>query len=328
MTRPPLLVFLTVDTEIWPFTENWRETGLKDETARYIDGVTASGSFGLPYQLERLSRHGLRGVFFVEALFACELGLEPLRRIVTMIREGGHDVELHLHPEWLARMTRPVLPGRTGRNMHEFDEGEQSALIAAGVENLRACGVDTISAFRAGNFGANHDTLRALRQNRIPYDSSYNLAYLSRTCRLRTPSPMLQVSPLEGIHEFPVTSFEDYPGHARPVQLCAISSREAEHVFEEAWRRGWHSVVWVSHSFELLKRRIRPGAPALTDRVAIARFDRLCHFLASNRERFRTAGFDEVDAASLPEAQPTEWIRSHVLRTALRLPEQVLSQLL
>jgi len=328
LRRSKLLVLLTVDTEIWPFTPNWRERGLEEEVARYIDGVTESGSFGVPYQLERLSRSGLKGVFFVESLFMCEVGPAILRRIVSMVQERGHDVELHLHTEWLARMSRSILPGRTGQNMRQFTEAEQTTLIARGLENLRACGAGPVSAFRAGNFGANHDTLRAVARNGIPIDTSLNASCLRLECDLATSEPVYQPGRMGGVYEFPVTNFRDFPGHFRPAQLCAASSSEMERMLEQAWERGWHSFVWVSHGFELLKRRIRPGRPSLADRIAVRRFDRLCDFLAANRDRFQTVGFGDIDLEAIPGEQPRQPLRSGLARTAARFAEQALSQII
>jgi len=327
MDRPPLLVFVTVDTEIWPFTSSWRETALKEETQRYIEGLTRGGSYGLPYQMDLMGRHGLKGIFFTEALFACEMGIEPLRRIVDMVQMARHDVELHLHTEWLAKMTQNILPGRTGTNIKDFSEEEQTILLARGLRNLRDAGAERVSAFRAGNFGASLDTLRALARNGIVYDTSYNVCYLGHSCEIRTPEPLLQPSRIGGVYEFPVTHFRDYPGHFRPVQLCACSFAETEHALNQAWARGWHSLVIVSHSFELLKRRIRPGHPSLPDRIVINRFERLCEFLGRNRDRFQTSSFKDIEPAHIPAAQPARGLQSRIDRTALRYMEQALSQI-
>ena len=102
------LVFLTVDVEVWPVhAGGWPHRPLhedahcKREIAGYLDGLTSSGPFGVPYQLEVLKRHGLKATFFVDPLFSFALGIEPLNRIVRMIEQAGQAVALHLHPEWL-----------------------------------------------------------------------------------------------------------------------------------------------------------------------------------------------------------------------------------
>src|SRR6266542_1373328 len=105
-------VFLTVDTEISSYGSRWRGSVTTEDIERDIYGVTTGGQFGLPYQIERLNAHGLKAVFFVEALFAEVSGREPLRDIVQMVQDGGQEVQLHLHTEWLPRMPTPVIAGR------------------------------------------------------------------------------------------------------------------------------------------------------------------------------------------------------------------------
>src|SRR5690606_22024273 len=74
MARKPLNVMITVDTEIWPRCHDWRERRLQGDIARDILGQTPNGRYGIGYQAQLLAQHGLKAVFFVEALFACEVG--------------------------------------------------------------------------------------------------------------------------------------------------------------------------------------------------------------------------------------------------------------
>jgi hypothetical protein len=322
-----LNVFLTVDTEVWPRTPDWRETRLERELRCDIDGVTAAGDFGLPYQLRVLGAHGLKAVFFVEALFADAVGREPVEKIVALVRGAGHEVGLHLHSEWLRRLDPSPLPGRTGSNLRDFGADEQAVLVARGLETLRACGAPDVYAFRAGNYGANNDTLVALARNGVTFDTSHNTCYLGGACDVRTPGPLLQPRRIEGVWEFPVAFFRDWPGHNRHAQLCACSGPELEGALLGAWRRGWFAFVIVSHSFELVKRPKGPGGLARPDRVVIRRFERLCRFLAAHRDKFGTAGFGEIDPAQIPAEPPGVPLRSGMHRTAWRFGEQLVRRL-
>lgn len=318
-----LRVFLTIDTESWPRRPDWRETSMRQDVEREIYGVTAQGTFGISYQMDVLEAHGLKAVFFVESLFACAAGLEPLRRIVESIVRRGHEVQLHIHPEWLKWMDGSLLPGRTAHNLKDLSEKEQETLIAAGLENLRRCGIERPCAFRAGNYGANFDTLRALARLGIAYDSSYNACYLDSDCGLRTGKRLLRPMRMHGVHEFPIAFFSDWPGHIRHAQLCACSSRELRKALENAWRTGWHSFVLVSHSFELVRGRRRPGVPLEPDWVVIRRFERLCRYLADHADQFVTYGFADVDPAELRGNSPASPLKSPVYRTAERFLEQL-----
>jgi hypothetical protein len=317
-----LNVFITVDTEVWPLLPDWREAGLGRDIDRDLNGVTPSGRVGVSYQIDVLNRYGLKAVFFVEPLFAEVAGLEPLRAVVAEVQGRGHEVQVHLHPEWLRWMRQPLLPGDTPPYLKDFPEEDQSVLLARGISLLRASGAVRLCAFRAGDYAANFATLRALARNGIAYDSSYNHCYFGTTCGLQTGEVIRQPVVLEGVHEFPISSFSDWPGHHRHAQLTACSFREMRTALLGAWRQGWYSFVIVSHSFELLKRRRqRPDRPE-PDRLVVRRFDRLCRFLAENRDKFRTAGFADLTAGSVPTVGRTTALRSAPYATLSRVVEQ------
>jgi len=316
-------VYLTVDTEVWPRSRDWRENNLAPDMDRDIYGVTSQGEYGLRYQLDVLEGSGLEAVFFVESLFATVVGPSRLAEIVGLIRQRGHDVQLHVHPEWLEWMADPIVSGKHSPFLKDFTESEQALLIARALENLRACGADRVCAFRAGNYGANLDTLRALRACNITYDSSYNFPYLASYCGLTLPGPLEQEREIEGVVEYPITHYEDWPGHHRHLEITACSLGEMQHVLLEAWRRGRSSVVLVSHSFELLRNLRAFHRPLLPDRVCVKRFEQLCRFLARHRDKFRTATFAEREGTPAPRTEAVRPLKSNVLRTAQRFTEQL-----
>lgn len=323
--RPPLDVLITVDTEVWPRSPGgtrWDGSDLRPHVRRDIYGDTADGAFGLPYQIDVLNAHGLKAVFMVEALFADAVGPGPLREIVGLVQQGGHEVQLHVHSEWLGWMPEPPLPARTGRAIAKFTEEEQVVLLAHGLENLRRAGASDVRAFRAGNYGANFDTLRALARVGIPFDTSYNLCYLRAGCGLGLAEPLVQPRMLEGVCEVPISFFGDYPGHYRHAQLTSCSFGEMRLALNRGWEGVWRTFVIVSHSFELLGRN-HNNIPAAPDRIVIGRFEKLCRFLGANRDRFRTVGFSDLDPAALVAPTTATKLRTGVLSTTLRYGEQL-----
>ena len=324
--RMAVKVFLTVDTELsMPFDADWRGNELARVMERDILGKSTAGEFGIVSPMDLLDRHGLKAVFFVEPLFADAVGPARLREIVAMIQERGHEVQLHIHPEWLSRTEHPVVPCREAWDMRAFSEEEQATLLGRAIENLTAAGAPRPVAFRAGNYGADRATLRALAGHGIRFDTSYNKPFLGGVCRLESLGTLLQPAAVDGVYELPVTFFDTWPLDPRPLQLCACSSAEIENVLRQAWKRGWHSVVLVSHSFELIKRPRDGEHVPPPNRVVIRRFERLCRFLAAHRDRFETAGFTDLDPADFPAEQPAEPLRSTVPRTAWRILEQIVS---
>jgi peptidoglycan/xylan/chitin deacetylase (PgdA/CDA1 family) len=322
-----LKVILTIDAEIWPKDADWprravapEKTDFSGELAADIYGGMSDGEFGLPYQIAVLNRYGLKAVYFVEALFASRIGLPVLQGIVDLIRAGGHEVQLHLHTEWLGDIHDPLLPFGHRQYLSQFTRAQQAALIRKGLANLAAVGVDGITAFRAGSFGANRDTLLALADNGIAIDSSYNRTCLRDDWGLpRAPDqPVL----LDGVWEFPMTAFCDYPGHFRHAQLCACSFAELRHALLASAQAGWFSFVILMHSFELLKNRNGPDK-LKRDRLGMRRFEKLCDFLASRPDLFRTTVFSEIELATIPPIAPeTAVLRSRPFDTAWRYVEQ------
>ncbi len=316
-------VFLTVDTEFWPHTSDWRENGLAQDIDRDIHGRTKEGDFGIGYQIDILEKHNLKAVFLVEALSPCVTGIEPLHQIVSLIRSRGQDVQLHLHPEWLAWTDDRSLPPKRGDNIRDYSFEEQVILLAKGIENLKACGVTTVRAFRAGNYGADLNTLRALHSLGIEFDTSHNTTYLKSACDIRTADLLLQPRDIEGVREFPISFFQSWPRGYRHAQVCACSSQEMQGALMGAWRRQWYSFVIVSHSFELLKGRKQKDSQAAPDRIVIRRFEKLCRFLDANRDKFKTSGFDELDVDSIPSLNPQSPLPGKRRHTLWRHLEQL-----
>jgi hypothetical protein len=253
--------------------------------------------------------------------------LEPLRKIVTLIQAGGHEVQLHIHTEWLEHMSDSVLSRKTGQNLKDFSEEEQTVLIARGLNNLRAAGVSSVCAFRAGNYGANFDTLRALARNGILFDTSHNTCYLDSDCGMPTPRPVLQPVQMNGVYEFPVSYFSDWPGHYRHAQLCACSWGELESALRDARRRAWYAFVVVLHSFELIRHGTTFAEPARADSIVIRRFERLCQFLADNRDKFQTAVFSDISPEAIRVVNGSGPLRSKLSSTVWRFAEQMVRRI-
>lgn len=316
-------VFYTVDTELSPGLHQRGLTPLENLNAN-VFGITRRGEWGIRYQIERLNAHRLKGVFFVEALCAYLGDPDILKRIVEPVLEGGHEVQLHLHTEWLKWIDKDPVGGRRGENISDFDAADQVRLLELGLVALTQAGVPKPTAFRAGNYGANNDTLRALSRLGVRYDTSYNQPFLLDCCRIVCPAPLYQPAALDGVIEVPVTFFEDYPNHTRPLQLAAVSSAEMKWAIDRCVANDRPVAVIVSHSFELLNRK-RERANA----ILVRRFDRLCALLQQRQASAPTTSFASFDAARAIAApgKPAP-LRSATARTAMRMLEQTVGNLI
>jgi len=285
-------VFFTIDVEVW--CDGWRDIDAKfpDAFRRYIHGPTPKGQYGLPFQLRLLNESGLRAVCFVEPLFAMRFGSDPLAEIVALVRDAGHEPQLHLHTEWVDEARVPLFPGVTGKRQYlrQFSLAEQSTLIKAGRKLLAQAGAPDVAAFRAGSFGFNRDTLRALQRNGMSIDSSYNATMFGPDSGVMTGGTLYDVALIDEMLEFPMTVFQAGSLRPRHVQLGACSYAEIEGLLWRALEAGQRSFVILSHNFELLN----PSQTGV-DEVVVNRLRRLCAFFGRNTDSFYVRGFDGLD---------------------------------
>jgi hypothetical protein len=292
-------VYYTIDTEFWATTQNLETPkDYEEDFDRDIYGRTPQGEYGLGFQLKRFAELGFKASCFVETTHSLVLGIEPLERMVNIVREYEHDVQLHCHTEWLSTQVPwelPPLPspieGKTGLHMRHFSESNQAAIIAEGIAALQHCGIPEVCAFRAGNYGANLATLRALSFNGILYDTSYNYPYLNSACQITTPEPLLSPKRIEGVWEIPIPYFDTFRG-PRHVQVSAASNAELEAALMHAYEAQWKTFVIVSHSFELVHRE--KENTARYNAIQTRRFEKLCLFLKKHSDKFRTRTFSEL----------------------------------
>lgn len=314
-----LNVFFTSDVEVWCKPEN-KGSGFNEAFKQHIFGEVTEGEYGIPFQMKVLSDHGLKGVFFNEPLFSSVFGIAPLQEMNAIVMEAGHEVQLHLHAEWARNVSPPMIQGidRSFTHMHHFDLDQQAWLISKGLELMEASGCSNIKAFRAGNFGSNNETLKALEKNSLFIDSSFNATHAA--CKMKLPPEYtIHRSKIGNVMEYPMTAFEDYPGHQRHVQLCACSFNEIKKMLLQAVEKGWDSFVILSHSFELIDR-----SSLRVNKLVLKRFRKLCQFLEDNCDIFNCIGFNDANS-DLQENMPKP-LNSSLVLSGHRMFEQLLNR--
>jgi hypothetical protein len=317
-----LKVLLTIDTETYPITKGWKEDHLVADMKRDLYGEIDGRAVGLEYQLETLSRHGLKGNFMAESLFSAvpEVGPEPLNKIVRSITAGGHDIQVHPHTEWIPHIPDLDIPYRS-HLLRKYPLHDQEAIIRFAKARLEEAGATTSVAFRAGGFAANTDTLIAVGNCGLKYDTSFNLCYQNEP-NSHTPKFWGHVTEYRGVQQLPVAVFEDRPYHFRPAQILACSAREMIHALDSAERYEWDFFVIVLHSFEMIScRRHATKAPRIRQ-VVVDRFEKVCEFLGNHRDRFTTVGFSDLDLAT--SNKPEKAIKGTLRNTTGRMIEQAL----
>ena len=304
--RVPTNVLISIDTELraGPYLAG---AGWQENFRLSFDPA----GLGVPYQLKMLRRHGLKACFFVDPMPARLYGLEPVRRMVETILEGGQEVQLHFHSFWAdaARGTEPRF------NLTQFSAEEQHEMISEAADLLVRAGAPRPVAFRAGSFAANADTMAALQRLGIAYDSSHNGAAHPWPSALPLDPELIDPANICGVTEIPVTHIRSGGGELRPLQVCALSADEMQAALRHASTNDHPIATIVCHSFELASRDGRRA-----NGLVRGRFDRLCAFLEENRETMPTVAFPElagIAAAKRSLPLPPDWPR-----TAARVVQQ------
>ena len=309
-------VYITIDTEYSAGLTAGLGLDAREEVFdRSIACRTPDGEVGIFHQMDVMDECGIKGVFFVDPMPAMVWGTRAIADVVEPILERGHEVQLHLHPEWLelAGDANP-LGRRTGRNLHEFTEDEQVVLLDLARDHLMRSGAPAPTAFRAGNYGADDATLRALRQVGIRYDSSHVPGIEDSDCRISLSQEDQEVVSHEGAIEVPVGSIPSVGGQ-RHAQITALSHWELTAALRYCVEEEVETFNIVSHSFELMCRnRERPN------RIVHNRFAGFCRTLAG------IAGAHSATFTSRPpklgEATGAAAMPHNPIRSMARMAEQ------
>lgn len=311
----PTPVFLTVDTELV-----WRHHAAGCDLATMCERSFEPAGVGVSYQLARLRDHGLKAVFFVDPMPALVYGLDPIKRIVATILDAGQDVQLHAHPNWAGARIGDDGAAHGRFNLPEYDRDEQQALIAQARDLLIAAGAPSPTAFRAGSYAANADTLDALAALGFVHDSSHNGSMQPWPGMIDLPADQIAPIAHRGLIEVPVSLIEERPGKRRTFQICALSAGEMRAALDHAVAERHAAVTIVSHGFELANRT-GSGVNA----IHLRRFTALCALLEEMRDHLPTALF--ADAPALAVAQQDRPLPPSPVRTYWRQAEQLWSNM-
>lgn len=321
MTR----VYITIDTE---FSSGLVRTGNAEERAdnftRSIACVGQGGEAGVGHALGVLAETGQSAVFFVDPMPALLWGVGAIEDVVGPIVDAGQDVQLHLHTEWLqwAGAAHPLASRRTGRNLFDFPFAEQVQLIDYARRTLIAAGAPAPVAFRAGNYAANDDTLRALAELGIAYDTSHCPALLQTASRISLGPEARAPVHHKGVIEVPVASIASPGGAQRHGQITALSFAEMRAAILHARDQNTETFTLVSHSFEFFSRR-----KARVKTLVRRRFDQLCGFLRDT-PGVSTGTYRDHPPRARQNAAPAPLLPASRWRTGARIAEQALAHAL
>lgn len=317
-------VFITIDTEYSSGLYTGPGTADRAENyARSIACITPDGPAGITHKLDLLNRYGQKAVFFVDPMPALVWGVAAIEDVVGPILAAGQDVQLHCHTEWLAiaGSANPLPSKAAGTNLFDFPFEEQCSILDYARTALMAAGAPAPVAFRAGNYGANDNTLRALAALGLHYDSSHCPAIPTAASRISLSADDRDPLGHMGVLEVPVGAIATLGGGLRHAQITALTLSEMLAAIRHARDAGRDSFTLVSHSFELINRRKQA-----VNHVVRRRFTGLVKALT---------GMRGVETGTYAETPPrvrltggNDALPASPFRTSIRLAEQFVSNAL
>ena len=320
-------ICVTIDTEFsiaQTFADPDRRRPLGEENVTCPVGGEEQG---LGFLLDLFAAHRIPATFFVETLQSAYFGDAPMGRIVERLLKAGQDVQLHLHPCWLAfedadwrAALRPGAP--PDDDCGAIGASELCDIIGRGARALERIGARTPVTLRTGNLRASRDVYRAMAGCSIPVASNIGIA-LSRPA-----DPGLHHAGgrhrIEGVLEVPVLSYAQLPVGAhrcdRLLTITGSSTAETEAILWRAHREDVPTVVLLTHPFEFIKGDRHAPARQAANRINQQRLRRLCAFIAANAHAFEATSFGDAAPAWLDAPDvPAPALRAPLLPVTARM---------
>jgi hypothetical protein len=185
-------VLITIDTEIGELGENY-----ENPFELLIEGKLNGQKVGYKLIIKMLKKYNAIGEFFVDIYPFQKLGEQKFKKLCQNIVASGHKVNLHTHPSKMFDPNRKF--------MHEYSLKEQTEILKNGKNKIKEWTGIYPLAHRAGGYGINKNTFKALNQVGIKFDSSY--FYKNSNCKYRS-SNINNVFKINQITEIPVTTYE------------------------------------------------------------------------------------------------------------------------
>jgi peptidoglycan/xylan/chitin deacetylase (PgdA/CDA1 family) len=327
-------VFITFDVEC-SMGGAWDDPSLKPvPPSRAVMGEYGDRKLGLPLITDILARSGLKATFFVEA-FMAEQGHPGQGEVICKyLLDRGQDVQLHIHPNHKHYgMKQQGLPYIFSDSMNELPAEEQLALLKEGAGRIAAWTGRVPAAFRAGNMGADENTLSHVLAAGLKIDSSYTFPYAGRQCAFSSAELYNGSRWYGNVLELALSGFTlpKLPGESRakPLDLMGISFEECRNAIRQICGAGADAVM-ILHSFSLIKVRNVQYDGGRLNRIIARRFRRLCEWLARSVGQFPTYTFSELadtisknryDAKAVPPC------RLSAARAVVRKTVQVINSL-
>ena len=228
-----------------------------DPVSSLIYGKTKDGRLcGIDMIMDLLDEFDIIGIFFVDIAEAWSYGMEAIAGVMCHIKDRGHIVGVHIHPDHMADRSKMFLAEYTYQEQYEI---------------IKKCTVfyyeilgEMPLYFRAGKYGANWDTLDIL--GKLGYKADFSEFYGQKWCKIEPPCTYTNIIKLEnGLIEIPVNSYRSFDKifYSRFDKIdAAMPYGEFKIVVDQLIKtESYDIIVLFAHSFSLLNWRNKPNNP-------------------------------------------------------------------
>ncbi|MBU1043910.1 MAG: hypothetical protein KJ915_05875 [Candidatus Omnitrophica bacterium] len=254
-------VLITIDTEF---------SSHKDGMG--IFGNIAGKFYGIPLFMQLARKYNIKFTFFVDVYGVREIFKKEFIKICNELIVEGHELQLHTHPDGLFDKNRGKLC--------LYSLAEQIQIIKKGKELFESWFRISPLAHRAGDWGANNDTLIALLKNGIRLDSSMFAGY--KYCELSRNSSLVQS---KGIIELPPSTYKinglKIFNNGKLLSTNGNPLSEILYVLENKIKERVPIINFVYHSFSFLKWNKKRTKYEFS-KNEIAKFEVLLNIISKN----------------------------------------------
>ena len=321
-------ILITVDTE-FSIGGHFKNKKLKPVPAdRHIYCKINKKDYGINLIMDILERYNHKGVFFVETESRFYFGQEAIFTIIEDIKDRGHEVQLHAHPNYRSFINEH----RMSDDMRKYSLEEQTNIINDALRFLSSYGIENILAFRSGGFYSDLNTIKAIQNNGIKYSSNYNIAYPN--CDYVDNNHLKNdIFLIDQVFELPLTCYRQFPLRKtwNSFQISATSYAEFKAALNHYYNQQIQLITILTHSFEFVRPNDIQFSTIAPKRLLIRRFDNICNFLARHVDKFEVITYKQLDNlirnnTLTLRSQLTDFYQSPFSKTSCRYLENMISR--
>jgi hypothetical protein len=234
-------IFLTIDTECHYI----------EKENQYIWGIKGSGKYGIEKIMDIANEFQIPLNFFVEIAEAKRYGDTFVQKIIDTIQMKGHNVYLHLHPNYTSGDDSKTF-------LWQYSYDEQKEILKQGFDDyFKFTGKKECIAFRIGRYGANENMYKALNELNI---STIDLSYsciLPKYCQLSYDQIGTYNIPKKYYNQYiiPNTRYVgfDYFG-IKKIFNCDVAESNYGEFVDVLKNISQQNVILTMHSWDLIKK--------------------------------------------------------------------------